>query len=145
MSSLSMCRIVSVVMAIRDRIIENARPWLEPGEVPQAAFAGQTFNGWWALLSIWIVIFKNVYRSVVVTDRRIIVFNTGRWTMTKAKDVHTVLDRNTVLGEPSGLWWQTDSLGEKLYVHRRFHEDIARADARIGAIDAPPLPPMPSV
>lgn len=116
-------------MALRDKIIERATPFLEEGERVEAAFAAQTFNPYWAVLSYWIVLFGNAYRSVVVTDRRIIVFDTGKWSSTKAKSIRSVIDRGTVIGPASGLWWKCETLGEKLYVHKRFHKDVAAADA----------------
>lgn len=131
-------------MKIRDKIIANAQPFLEPGEQVQAAFAAQTFSQYWALLSYFIVLFKNAYRSVVVTDRRIVVLNTGKWSTTKAKEIRMVLPRNTTIGPAGGLWYVTDALGEKLYVHKRFHKDIEVADQlRSAAPVAAPSAPLP--
>lgn len=129
-------------MKIRDKIIVNAQPFLEPGEQVQAAFGAQTFSQYWALLSFLIVMFKNSYRSVVVTDRRILVLNTGKWSATKAKDIRTVAPRDTMIGPPTGMWYVTEALGEKLYVHRRFHKDIEVADQlRSSVPTAAPLAP----
>ncbi len=134
-------------MAIRDKIASKAQPFLQPGEQVQAAFAGQTFNGYWALLSWLIVLFKNAYRSVVVTDRRIVVMDTGRFSQTAAKSVIRELPRSTQLGQPSGLWWKTEALGERLYIHKRFHKDVIAADASrpvASAGSTPPPPPPPA-
>jgi hypothetical protein len=38
------------------------------------------------------------------------------------------MPRDTRIGVPSGLWWRSDTLGERLYVHRRFHKDVTAAD-----------------
>jgi len=42
------------------------------------------------------------------------------------------------------LWWRTESLGERLYVHKRYHKDVREIQA--GAVAAGPavgrpLPP----
>lgn len=128
-----------MAIAIRDKIREKAAPHLEPGEQVQAVFSAQTFSQYWALLSWLIVMFKNAYRAVVVTDRRIVVFNTGKWSGANVKQVLRVLPRSTAIGPASGLWWRSETLGERLYIHKRFHKDIAEADAmrESGA----PLPP----
>lgn len=133
-------------MAIRDKIVENSKPFLAPGEQVQAAFAAQTFSQYWFLLSWIIVLIKNSFRSVVVTDRRILVLNTGKWSATKAKSVLRELPRSTDIGSPSGLWWRTDALGERLYVHKRFHKDVVAANelARAGGQQFPPPPPSGS-
>jgi hypothetical protein len=128
-------------MAIRDKIVENAKPFLGPGEQVQAAFAAQTFSQYWFLLSWIIVLVKNSFRSVVVTDRRILVLNTGKWSATKAKSVLRELPRSTQIGTPSGLWWRTDALGERLYVHKRFHKDVVAANELAPAPGSPMAPP----
>jgi hypothetical protein len=46
------------------------------------------------------------------------------------KDVLRELPRNTLIGPASGLWWRCESLGERLYVHKRFHKDVAAADGQ---------------
>jgi len=32
---------------------------------------------------------------------------------------------------PSGLWWRCETLGEPVYIHKRFHKDVTRADAAL--------------
>ena len=58
-------------MAIRDKLRANAAHVLQPGETVQAVFTAQTASPYLALISYWIVIFKNAYRVVVVTDKRV--------------------------------------------------------------------------
>jgi hypothetical protein len=118
-----------MAVMIRDKIRENAQQFLDPAEEVQAVFAAQTFNGWWAFLSWLIVLFKNSYRAVVVTDKRIAVFNTGRWAMGTPKNLLRDVPRSTKIGTPSGLWWKTEALGERMYIHKRFHKDVEAADA----------------
>jgi hypothetical protein len=117
-------------MAIRDKIRKNAAPLLQEGETIQAVIPAQTVSPYMALISYWIIIFKNAYRVVIVTDRRILVCATPRFSMAKPTGVIRELPRQTAIGPASGLWYSTESLGEKLYIHKRFHSDIATADGR---------------
>ena len=117
-------------MAIRDKMQKNVEPYLQPGERVQAIFGAQTTSQYFALISYWIIA-KNAYRVVVATDRRILVCHAGRVSTTKVKDVIAELPRNTRIGPAKGLWYRCDSLGDRLYVHKRFHKDIAEADASL--------------
>ena len=120
-------------MAIRDKMRANAEPFLQPGETIQAVFGAQTTSQWFALISYWIIIFKNAYRVVVVTDRRILVGRSGRVTTTPIKEILRELPRSTRIGPPSGLWYKTDVLGERMYIHKRFHKDVEAADQAVAA------------
>lgn len=120
-------------MAIRDTLQANVQPHLQPGEQIQSVFCGQTTSQYFALVSIWIIIISNAYRVVAVTDRRILVFRSGRFRMTPVKALERELPRQTRIGPASGLWWRCESLGPKLYIHKRFHKDVTAADAAIGA------------
>lgn len=115
-------------VAIRDKMRANAAHVLQPGENVQAVFAGQTVSPYWILVSSLIILFGNTYRVVVVTDRRILLCRSGRLRMTSVNEVLRELPRGTRIGPPEGLWWRCETLGEKLYVHRRFHKDVNAAD-----------------
>lgn len=116
-------------MAIRDKFRQNAQPFLDSGESIQAVIGAQTTSQWFALISYWIILFTNAYRVIVVTDRRILICQAGRLSQTKIKGVLRELPRSTAIGPPSGLWYRTDHLGERLYIHKRFHKDVTQADA----------------
>jgi hypothetical protein len=118
-------------MAIRDKLRSNAAHLLQPGETIQAVFCAQTVSQYFALISVWIIVLSNAYRVVVVTDRRIMVCRSGRFTVTPVKAIETELPRSTRIGDPSGLWWPCTTLGRKLYVNRRFHKDVREADAAL--------------
>ncbi len=118
-------------MGIREKIAAGVQPHLEPGETVQAVFPAQTLSPYWAILT-YIVLFFNMFRVVVATDRRILVCNTGKLTTAKVKGVRASHPRQTRIGPPSGLWWKCESLGEKMYVHKRFHKDVQQADAVLG-------------
>lgn len=115
-------------MALRDKLRANAAHVLQPGENIQSVFCAQTTSQYFALISYWIILLSNAYRVVVVTDRRILVCSSGRLRMTPVKEVLRELPRNTRIGPPSGLWWRCETLGEKLYINKRFHKDVNAAD-----------------
>ena len=117
-------------MAIRDQLRANAAPHLQDGETIQAVFTGQTTSQWFALISYWIILIRNAYRVVIVTDRRILVARSGRLRTTPVKEILHEVSRQTRIGPPTGaVWYHTDALGEKLYIHRRWFKDIEAADA----------------
>jgi hypothetical protein len=115
-------------VAIRDKLRDNAAHLLQPGETIQSIFCAQTTSQYLALISYWIILFANAYRVVVVTDRRILICSSGRLRMTPVKQILRELPRNIRIGPPSGLWWRCESLGERLYIHKRFHKDVNAAD-----------------
>jgi len=118
-------------VAIRDKLAKNVQPYLQPGEQLQSVFCAQSLSQYHVLLSV-IFFLRNPLRVVAATDRRIVVFYSGRFTMTPVKGVVAEFDRTTHIGPPSGLWYECDRLGPKLYIHRRFHKDVKTADAMIG-------------
>lgn len=111
------------------KIIRNAAPHLEPGETALVAFPGQTKPMWWMIAGAVLFVVFNRYRSIVITDRRILVFDSGRWSTAKATTLIRELPRSTTIGPAEGMWYTTDALGETLHVHLRFHDEIAAADA----------------
>jgi hypothetical protein len=132
-------------MAIQDRIAAKAGPFLEPGERAQTALVAQTASTWWILLGFVPFLLLNKYRCVVVTDRRILVLDSGRLASTKPRSVVRALPRSTQIGPFTGaLWYVSGNLGETLRIHKRFQKDIEAADAAAGAAGTPPPPPPPA-
>jgi len=132
-------------MALRDKIAANAQPYLQPGENIQGVLAGQTASQYWILLAYIVFLIKNRYRTIVATDRRIIVFDAGAWSMTKTKSIVGELPRNHRLGPWDGNIWYRHQLGnETLRIHRRFKSDIETIDGP-AAMPPPPAqqPTMP--
>ena len=127
-------------MAIRDKIRAKTAAHLHPGEQVQAVFGAQTASQYWMLLAYVVFFAMNKYRCVVVTDQRILVFNSGHFLTAAPKELVNELPRATRIGPASGLWHVVD-LGEELRVHKRFHKDIVAADA---GVPAPPPPPSPN-
>lgn len=108
----------------------------------QAVIAAQTASQFLALLGLLPFLLANRYRCVVVTDRRILVLDSGRVATAAPKSIVRVLPRSTRIGPPTGaLWYVTGNLGETLRIHKRFHPDIQAADAAAGGALPPPPPP----
>ena len=70
-----------------------------------------------------------------MTDRRILVGESGKLTATKINRIAAEGSRATRIGPASGLWFKCEALGAPMYVNKRFHQDIALADSFLG--DAP--------
>lgn len=120
-------------MALRDKLVDKITPMLEPGEQVQAVFVGQTASQYLALAGWIFFLATNRYYTVAATDRRIAVFEGGRMTLASPKTLVASLPRQTKLGPAGGLWWKTQIGETTLRVHKRFHKDVAQADAVIGA------------
>lgn len=118
-----------MAISIRERITENARPLLEPGEQIQAVIPAQTKSGWLGALGGIALVFFNRYRPVLVTDRRIVITDAGRWAQSKPKEIVASMPRSTQIGPASGIWWKSSSLGQTLYINQRFHKDVVLADS----------------
>lgn len=118
-----------MAVAIRERIIEHAQPLLEPGEQIQAVIPAQTKSGWLGALGLIVLLFVNRNRPIVVTDRRIVVTDSGKWAQGKPTKIVATAPRTTKIGPASGIWWRCTSLGEPLYINTRFHKDVALADS----------------
>lgn len=108
-------------MAASDKIIKNVQPHLAPGETVIAAFAGQPQIRFRA---------GDRYRTVVVTDRRTLLFDSGTFTQTKTKTLLAELPRDVRFGQPQGmLWHQIEIADEHLYVNRRYFAQLRAIDA----------------
>ncbi|MFN0025698.1 MAG: hypothetical protein ACKV2O_00740 [Acidimicrobiales bacterium] len=120
-------------MALRDKIRDKAAAHLEPGEQIEAVFAGQTHSQYLIVFGAIIFLLLNKYRCVVVTDRRVAVFDAGKLGMSNPRQLIASLPRNTPLGAPSGLWHVVELNGESLRVHKRFHKDITSVQPALAA------------
>lgn len=120
-------------MALRDQLRANAQVHIQPGESIQAVFCAQTVSQYFALFSWLIILIKDCYRVVVVTNQRAIVCKSGRMRMTPVNEIVWEGPRSTLIGPAHGLWYKTEVLGEKLYINKRFHKDIAEADSLAAA------------
>ncbi|MFN8151577.1 MAG: hypothetical protein U0R24_10700 [Solirubrobacterales bacterium] len=127
----------------QDKIREKTASQLRAGEQVQAAFGAQTASNYWLLAAGVGFYIVNEFRCVVVTDQRILVFNSGKLSFSSPKELIAELPRSTRIGPPKGaFWYTTDSLGESLRIHKRFHKDVEQADAQIAAPQ--PAAPQPA-
>lgn len=123
-------------MAIRDKMRKKVEPHLEPGETVQAVFGTQTRSAWLMAFFGLPFIILNRYIAVAVTDRRIVLAKPSIWSATSFTEVDQSLPRSTMIGPPTGaLWFKTESLGRRLFIHRRWHDDIRKADGLLAGAD----------
>jgi hypothetical protein len=115
-------------MGIRDKFRANATTLLQPGETIQAVIPAQTVSQYFALISFWIIVFKKAYRNIVVTDRRILLCTSGRFRISPVNEIVRDYPRELKIGPAHGLWYRCEAFGDKLYINRRFHKDVAVAD-----------------
>jgi len=107
----------------------SAVHFVVPGEKIQEVFGAQTASPWmFPLIGALIMLFINEYRIVAVTDQRILVLDSGRFNMKKARGVVESLPRGTVLGPGKGIWHAIETPSDTLRVHRRFFKDLEAAD-----------------
>jgi hypothetical protein len=129
-------------MALRDKMAERVRPYLEPGEQLRQVFMAQTGpSPYWIFLT-YLTMFWNKYLIVAVTDRSIVTFRASAFKPSFVKqppDVHR-LDRRRTLGPLKGLWGKVELDGQRYWVHRRFHSDVAAADAELAHFGGAALP-----
>lgn len=127
-------------MALRDKLAARVQPLLEPGEQVQEVALSQTGPSPYLAIVTYLIFFAVKRRIIVATDRAVVVVRAGAFTGTSAKEVLARLPRGTRIGPLSGLWAKTEVNGERQWIHKRFHGDIARADsvAVAGAAQASP-------
>jgi hypothetical protein len=120
-------------MALRDKLRERVQPFLEPGEEVQAVFPAQTGPTPWlaGAFGALIYVFFAKYRIVVVTDRSIVLLRSGAFTGASPKELVARLPRDQQLGPVKGMWGKIQLDGTRHWVHKRFHGDIAQADAAL--------------
>jgi len=120
-------------MALRDKLRDRVQPLLEPGEQIQEVFLAQAGPSPWLAILTYLIFFAMKRFIIVATDRNIVVIKSSVWTGTSAKEVLGRLPRSTRIGPLSGIWAKTQIGPDKMYVHKRFHGDVARADAAAAA------------
>jgi hypothetical protein len=123
-------------MALRDKLRTRVQPFLEPDEQVRQVFLAQSGMNPMVvpLFGALIMLLATHPKIVVVTDRGIVVLKAGKLVPSKPKAVEARGPQVT-LGPVKGLWAKIH-LGEKMYVHKRFHKDVEAADAALGS--APP-------
>jgi len=116
---------------IRETWRADATSHLRPGESIQAVIPGQTSFPHPVLIASVYGMVRRTARLVVATNERILIF---RRTSSGALDEYLgERPRGTRIGPPHSLFvfYRTNALGERLYVHRRWFKDVRAADAAI--------------
>jgi hypothetical protein len=119
----------------------SAAQFVNPGEEIQVVLAAQTgsplvrgiANGFGLIGALLAVSFTQ-YRIVAVTGQRILVLDTGRWSLRNARAVIAEMPRATMLGPAKGVWRGIETPAGKVWVHRRFFKDIAAADLAVAPV-----------
>jgi hypothetical protein len=74
------------------------------------------------------------HRIVAVTRENMYVLSASYWFRWRAKRLIRVVPRQTRLGPPSGVYTRLDVGGETIWVHARFHSEIAAADSELNSL-----------
>jgi hypothetical protein len=122
-------------VATPKELAERSALLLPPGSQVRQAFVCQTAPNFafflvnWAtgLTMPWIK-----YRCVVVTQDAIYVLDSHKLSGgARPTSIVGTLPRRTQLGPVSGRWSQITLLGKRHWVKKRFHAEIAAADAEV--------------
>ncbi|MEV5510622.1 hypothetical protein [Streptomyces orinoci] len=80
-----------------------------------------------------LTMFVNKYRCVAVTWQAIYVLESSKFSGgASPRRLVGTMPRQTRLGPVSGRWATLNILGERHWVHKRFHGQIAAADREAG-------------
>lgn len=123
-------------MAPRRDLVERSIPFLPAGSEIRQAFicqAAPSFAYFLITYMTGLTLFRIKYRCVVVTQDAIYVLDsTKRSGGASPQALVGTLPRRTELGPVSGRWAEVQLLGERHWVHKRFHDQIAAADREAG-------------
>ncbi|HEY1778290.1 MAG TPA: hypothetical protein VGG41_19195 [Solirubrobacteraceae bacterium] len=115
-------------MAIRDTWRADASTHLQPGESIQAVVPAQTSYPHPVLVASLYGIARRTARLVIATNERILIFR--RTASGALGELLEERPRDIVIGPPRAVFvfYSTTALGERLYIHRRWWNDIRAAD-----------------
>ncbi|MFG1650036.1 hypothetical protein ACGFIE_08920 [Micromonospora sp. NPDC049275] len=120
----------------RDGLVQRSAPFLPPGSAIRQAFIYQTAPHFLFFIIVYITglsIFWVKYRCVAVAEDAIYVLESAKLSGGgKPQRLLGTLPRHTQLGPVSKRWAQVTILGERGWVHRRFHDQVAAADQEAG-------------
>jgi hypothetical protein len=130
-------------MSLQNTLATRCQPFLPPDSQIRQVFLAQTGPSPWFFLLTYLILFAIQYRLVCVTDDGIYVLRASKF-LVKPKELIATLPRQTRLGPVSGLWGQMQLMGERHWVHKRFHKDVNAADAAAPTAAPPPAPGAPA-
>ena len=120
----------------RKDLVTRSAPFLPAGSEIRQVFICQTAPHFYFFLITYLTgltMFWVKYRCVAVTSDAIYVLDSSKLSGgAKPRSVVGTMPRHTQLGPVSGRWGLVTLLGERHWVHQRFHSDIAAADHEAG-------------
>jgi len=126
----------NVPVTPRSDLVERSLPFLPVGSEVRQAFIGQAAPSFACFIVTYLTgltMSWNKYRCVVVTTDAIHVLDSTKTSGgARPRAVVGTMSRRTRLGPASGRWAEVDLLGERHWVHKRFHDQIAAADREAG-------------
>ncbi|MCG6494059.1 hypothetical protein [Kitasatospora sp. A2-31] len=120
----------------RQDLVRRSTPFLPAGSEIRQAFICQSAPNFLFFVITYLTgltMFWNTYRCVVVTRDAIHVLDSGKLSGGAGpRRLAATMPRATRLGPVSGRWGELHLVGERHWVHKRFHDQIAAADREIG-------------
>ena len=123
-------------MEPRQDLVESSAPFLPEGSEIKQVFVCQSAPNFAFFLLTYmtgLTIFWIKYRCVAITQDAIFVLESTKFSGgANPQSLVGTLPRHTQLGPVSGRWATLNLLGERHWVHKRFHDVIAVADHDAG-------------
>lgn len=123
-------------MSVQEAWRVDAAAHLRPGETIQAVIPAQTSYPHPVLIASFYGMWRRTSRLVIATNERILIFR--RTASGVLAELLAERPRDITIGPPHALFvfYRTNVLGERLYIHRRWFKDVRAADAAIAAHDS---------
>ena len=123
-------------MKPRPDLVDHSAPFLPEGSEIRQVFICQAAPNYAYFLITYLTgltMFWIKYRCVAITLDAIYVLESSKLSGgAKPQSLVGTLPRHTQLGPVSGRWAQVNLLGERHWVHKRFHDVINDADHEAG-------------
>jgi hypothetical protein len=123
-------------MGPRQDLVERSTPFLPEGSEIRQVFICQSAPNFAFFLITYmtgLTMFWIKYRCVAITSDAIYVLESTKLSGgANPQSLVGTLPRHTQLGPVSGRWAQLNLLGERHWVHKRFHDVITDADHEAG-------------
>jgi hypothetical protein len=116
--------------------MDHSAPFLPEGSEISQIFICQAAPSFAFFLITYLTgltMFSIKYRCVAITPEAIYVLESSKLSGgAKPQSLVGTLPRHTQLGPVTGRWAQVNLLGERHWVHKRFHDVITAADHEAG-------------
>jgi hypothetical protein len=123
-------------MSPRKDLVEHSAPFLPEGSEIRQVFicqAAPNFAYFVVTYLTGLTMHRIKYRCVAVTKDAIYVLESSKLSGgARPQSLVDTMPRHTQLGPVSGRWAEITLLGERHWVHKRFHPSIADADREAG-------------